>query len=255
MPLERALTGRVPTVVRVLDRDPALAAGLAATDAEAVRSRAVAEVMEVPAGRWQPPDTPGEGGLGLLVLDGLLERDVVLAGVGCAELIGAGDLIWPWEDEEGMPSIPAEMTWTALEPTTLAVLDARFAAVAGQWPPLLTRLVGRSARLTYSLAVHFAITCMIGLELRLLVLLWHLADRFGRVEAAGVVIPLPLTHDLLGRLVRARRPSVTAALGELARSGLVERRDDGAWVVHGDPPQDFERLRRGDGGPLDAREA
>jgi CTP:molybdopterin cytidylyltransferase MocA len=50
------------------------------------------------------------------------------------------------------------------------------------------------------------------------------------------VLELPLTHQVLGRLVGAQRPSVTTALSDLARRGVIERREDGAWILHGDPP-------------------
>ncbi|MDX6713590.1 MAG: family transcriptional regulator, cyclic receptor protein, partial [Baekduia sp.] len=38
----------------------------------------------------------------------------------------------------------------------------------------------------------------------------------------------------LARLVGARRPSVTSALGDLARDHLLERTEDG-WLLRGDP--------------------
>ncbi len=53
-------------------------------------------------------------------------------------------------------------------------------------------------------------------------LLWHLADRWGRVRSEGVVLPLRLTHSVLADLVAARRPTVTTSLSELARQELVE---------------------------------
>jgi CRP/FNR family cyclic AMP-dependent transcriptional regulator len=84
---------------------------------------------------------------------------------------------------------------------------------------------------------------MLGLELRLYVLFWHLADRFGHVAAEGVVVPLRLTHETLGRLVAARRPSVTTALKKLAEQGLVGAREDGTWLVGGDPPAEIQRMQ------------
>ena len=43
-----------------------------------------------------------------------------------------------------------------------------------------------------------------------------------------------LTHSALARLVGARRPSVTSALGDLGRDRLLERTEDG-WLLRGDP--------------------
>jgi len=56
------------------------------------------------------------------------------------------------------------------------------------------------------------------------------------VEREGVIVPLTLTHDILARLARARRPTVTRALGELKKRGVLQRRDDGWWILRGDPP-------------------
>jgi hypothetical protein len=63
-----------------------------------------------------------------------------------------------------------------------------------------------------------------------------MADRWGRVTPEGVVVPLRLTHELIGGLVGARRAPVTRALGRLADAGTVRRRADGAWVLRGVPP-------------------
>jgi CRP/FNR family transcriptional regulator, cyclic AMP receptor protein len=60
------------------------------------------------------------------------------------------------------------------------------------------------------------------------------------VRPEGIVVNLPLAHQRLADLIGAHRPSVTSAIGELTRSGLVSRRDDGIWILHGAPP---EKLR------------
>jgi CRP/FNR family cyclic AMP-dependent transcriptional regulator len=60
----------------------------------------------------------------------------------------------------------------------------------------------------------------------------------------GVVVPIELTHTALGRLIGARRSTVTLALGELSRSGTVVRRDDGAWVLRVDSNPSGVGLRR-----------
>jgi CRP-like cAMP-binding protein len=55
--------------------------------------------------------------------------------------------------------------------------------------------------------------------------LLQLARSHGRVVEGGVVIDLPLTHDLLAESVGSTRETVTLALRELMRSGFVERSD------------------------------
>jgi hypothetical protein len=70
-----------------------------------------------------------------------------------------------------------------------------------------------------------------------LLTLWHLAERWGKVTREGIVVPLPLGHQRLADIVGAHRPSVTTAMGALGKAGRVSRRDDGAWILHGDPPE------------------
>ena len=48
-------------------------------------------------------------------------------------------------------------------------------------------------------------------------------------------MPLVLSHRLIGELVGARRPTVSTALAELARDGQLVRRDDGTWLLTGEP--------------------
>jgi hypothetical protein len=36
---------------------------------------------------------------------------------------------------------------------------------------------------------------------------------------------------------------VTTALGQLRRSGEVERRPDGTWLLHGKPPQELGHVQ------------
>jgi CRP-like cAMP-binding protein len=91
--------------------------------------------------------------------------------------------------------------------------------------------VARSRQLT----VNMAIVHQARVDVRLHMLMWHLAGRWGRVRADGVVVPLHLTHAVLSDLVAARRPTVTSALSDLGRRGVVRAVDEG-WLLCGDPP-------------------
>jgi CRP-like cAMP-binding protein len=93
-----------------------------------------------------------------------------------------------------------------------------------------------------NLAINMAIIHQARVNVRLLMLLWHLADRWGRVRSEGVVLPLHLTHSVLADLVAARRPTVTSALTELARLGLVIPLDRG-WLLSGDPPGELLEIQ------------
>jgi hypothetical protein len=48
-----------------------------------------------------------------------------------------------------------------------------------------------------------------------------------------------VTHETLGRLVRAQRPSVTRALNQLTARGALSRAIDGTWRLHGAPPHEL----------------
>lgn len=233
--------------VRVLESDPDLAAELDPRTAEVARRHAVANVLELRPGRW---DAPGDaaahrGHLGLLVLEGTLSREMRLGTAISSELIGPGDVLRPWDGIADPAPVAAIVHWEALTPVRLAVLDREFTATIGRVPELITAIVARSVRRARSVGLHLAIRCVKRVELRLLLLFWHLADRFGRVTPDGVVIPLELTHARLGRLVGAQRPSVTTALGHLADKGLVRRHHGGTWLLCGELPDELLPLLAG----------
>jgi CRP/FNR family transcriptional regulator, cyclic AMP receptor protein len=128
-----------------------------------------------------------------------------------------------------------------LEPTRIAVLDRRTSEVVCRYPEVMTAVVARTVARAHALALSLAVTCITGVKVRLLVLLWHLADRWGKVTPSGVDVPLRLTHETLGKLVGARRPSVSTAIGELQRAGLLDPRRDG-WTLHGDAPEEVRQM-------------
>ena len=230
--------------MRLLEVDPDLAADLDERTAEQARARLVARVETIEPGSWDPnrmlpqPD----GHLGVLVIEGLMTRDVVIARTACAELVGRGDLLRPWEDLHAGAPIEVGVEWHVLEPTRVALIDRRLVQQLGYWPEILSVMVLRSVARAQALSLSLAITCMTGLKLRLLILFWHLADRWGKVRPEGVVVPLSLTHRMVGRLVGASRPSVSTALKELENEGELVPRQGGGWILQGDPPEDLALL-------------
>jgi hypothetical protein len=123
------------------------------------------------------------------------------------------------------------ISWTVLAPTTLAVLGARWLAAVARWPQLSVALQRRVDVLARRMATHQAISQLPRVEDRLLALLLHLAEDWGRMTSEGVVVDLVLTHAELGRLAGARRPTVSLALAQLDREGAVRRREDGSWLL------------------------
>jgi CRP-like cAMP-binding protein len=177
---------------------------------------------------------------GLLVLDGVVGRELESAGmVAGTELLGPGDLLRPSQEDD---ILELDVHWRVLTPATAAVLDRHVAGQLCRWPEIVSELLGRVSERAHRLAVTHAIAQMTGIERRLHALLWHLAGRFGRVTADGVVMPVSLSHQMLGQIVGARRPTVSSALGVLARQQLVKRRADGGWLLVGEPPALGQRL-------------
>jgi CRP-like cAMP-binding protein len=222
-------------MVRVLEEDPDLAADLerhvAASAARELIAPAVAVTWTTRRSEWGLPG--GTVRLGLLVLEGLVLREVSVLGTRSAELLGPGDLVRPADVEAGMSlPVPAELSWTALAPLQVAALDEVFLAAACRYPAVLARLMARAVGRAQALALHEAITNLKHVETRLLVQFWHLAERWGRVGRDGVTITLPLTHEVLAKLVGAARPSVTTALGNLAARDLLTRDRDSWRLSH-----------------------
>ena len=190
--------------------------------------------MELPVGEWVPPrDQPEPGHLGYLLARGLIMREISVAGAWSVELLDQGDLLRPWiEDAASF----VEADWRVIEPARLVALDRRATRAAGDRRGLIEDLVDRAMRRSRSMAVHAAIAATRRIEDRLLLLLWHVAERRGRTGANGVEVSLPVTHETLAHLVGARRPSVTTALRRLEDRGALTRRRPGEWLLHGEPP-------------------
>jgi CRP/FNR family transcriptional regulator, cyclic AMP receptor protein len=231
--------------ISIVDADPDLAELLDGDEVEKARREALARVQHLSTGAWDA-GAAHQADIhhrGYLIIDGLLSREVDVLGRRCVELIGPADVMRPWSwDEEGS-HVRAEVGWTVLEPTRLAVLDHGLVVRIVPWPQLGVELFNRGTRRAHHLAVALAITHHQRVDDRLLLTLWHLAERWGRVHSDGVVLPLPLGHERLADLVGAQRPTVTSALGELTRAGTISRRDGGEWVLHGAPPEQLRHHR------------
>jgi CRP/FNR family cyclic AMP-dependent transcriptional regulator len=230
--------------VRVFDELPDLLQHVENGDLPTLR-QVTTQLLRIEPGVWQLRlnDSEVRGYLGLLVLDGLLSRQVTIGEATCAELLGGGDILRPWtEHDRGIVSIPAESRWQIVMPTRMAVLNSRFALQVARWPDVTAAIIDRVVQRARWLSFHLAVCHIVGVEVRLLIVLWHFADRWGRVTPTGLKLPLPLSHGLLAGIVGARRPTVSTALGVLRERGLVERTDDG-WLLHGAPPGELYELR------------
>jgi hypothetical protein len=224
-----------------LHEDPELAEAIEPGRRDAAADALVARQINIPAGAWQGRPTPIDGGIGLLVLEGVLVHRVGIDERYSAELLGEGDVLRSLRGEPPTSTLALTINWVILERARLAVLDERFVRQLAAFPQLAGRLFARSVLRTRQFAVNMAIVHQARVDTRLHMLFWHLAGRWGRVRSDGVVIPLRLTHTTLAELVAARRPTVTSALTDLARRGVLRPIDNG-WLLSGEPPSEIAGL-------------
>jgi hypothetical protein len=222
----------------LLDLLPELGERLAPSEWSAARARSLVQVETFPEGLWTPRLTrrDGRADTALLIARGLLIREVQIAGRISAELLGDGDLIYPWapRSEASLP----EGKWRALTAGYLAVVDELLVARIAPYPSVTASLARLSTLRGRFLAALTITRRLRRVEDRLTFLFALLCERWGRVTPDGVALRLPLRHEALGQLVGARRQAVTTALGGLRRRGLVLPLPDGGWLLTTDPAPD-----------------
>jgi CRP-like cAMP-binding protein len=165
---------------------------------------------------------------GAFVLDGMLLQRLQLGDHEAMRLIGPGDLI-----AAGMkPSstLVGGFRRRAISDLRLAVLGHDFLLAARRWPALIAGLHLRMAEQVDRAAAQITICQLARVADRVLAMMWLLAETWGRVTASGVTLPVSLTHEALGALVGARRPTVSLALAELIERGAVVRQRTG-WLL------------------------
>lgn len=222
----------------LFDVDPELAERLDERQRAEARTRAIVAVADLPAGAWSPRtmvDTTSRP-FAIMVTDGLLLREMLLAGSTATELLGPCDIVAATPAEDAL--LVSDVRWSVPETAQIAILDDRLLQILRAWPGVGRVLLDRSAKREAGLSMHRAIAQLPRVDQRLLAFFAHLAERWGRVAASGVVMPLHLTHETLGRLIGARRPTVSLALKDLAAEELLQRRNDGTWLLR------YEALER-----------
>lgn len=195
-------------------------------------------VLAVEAGGWDPrhAGAPCPADIGVLVLSGVIMRELCVHETPSGELFGPGDII------RAIPSASTELLersvrWDVLERASVASMDRGIGHLLRRYPEVMAVVLDRLNARAERLAVTQAISQITGVHTRVEALLWHLAERWGRVGADGVIMPLRLSHRMIGSLVGARRPTVSTAIARLADDGRVARRFDGTWLLcAGAPP-------------------
>lgn len=212
--------------IRLLDAEPGLAFGLAEAEHEAL-SQLVVPALRVPAGHWQPPERL-DATIGAFVVGGMLLRAGNTFGRADLQLFGPGDIL----DHDALAGPGA--TWRALEPAHLAILGDRFIVAARRWPQLISGFARMLFEAQREQHMRAAICAMPRVEERILALFSHLAGRWGRVTPHGITLRLPITHETLGTLIGARRPTVSLALTTLRDQQLLTRSSQGLWLLPAD---------------------
>jgi CRP/FNR family transcriptional regulator, cyclic AMP receptor protein len=218
--------------VALLREDFELAERVPSADRERACRTVLTPVLELAAGtvdlsHQRLTDTA----FALLVIDGTLTYEVAVGGRAMIEFAIRGDVLSPWPPPGTAPD--SHLSLSALDDVRLAVLDHRFITAAAAWPGLMIAIQRRLHDQQHRLAAHGAICQLPHVEQRVMAIMWHLAFRTGRVTIEGTVVPHPLSHRALARLIGASRPTVSLAISSLQRQGCVRRRDDGTWLLVG----------------------
>jgi CRP/FNR family cyclic AMP-dependent transcriptional regulator len=221
--------------VSLLSVEPDLASRIPRADLVLARRHLTARVASIGEG----PVELGVGGPGrppfaAIVLDGLLLREVTVMDQPAAQLVGPGDILG-LEHGTGV-LLPRSVSLTCAVPCRLGVLDDPVLLAFRRWPDVGAAFIERANEQLERVALQHAIGQLPRVHDRILATLWHLAERYGRVTPSGIHLPITLTHRLLGRLVGARRPTVSLALSELEGDGSIGRRADRTWLILRMPP-------------------
>jgi CRP/FNR family transcriptional regulator, cyclic AMP receptor protein len=226
-----------PRLIPLLDAD--LGLGQLVPDARRAEARAelLARVVLLPAGEWDTRRLEAgvrAGHLGLLMLSGVVAYETLIGGEVSTELLGPGDILRPWSLEAPAPLVARTHRWHILSECRAAVLDRDATARLASWPEVNAVIVDRLAERTKRLATTQAISQLTRVDRRVLAVFWCLAERWGRVTNDGVRVPLTLSHRMIGQLVGARRPTVSASVRLLADQGALVRHHDGTWLLAGE---------------------
>jgi CRP/FNR family transcriptional regulator, cyclic AMP receptor protein len=206
------------------------------------------EVHVIEPGPWDGamPGRADPSDVGLLLLDGVISREIIVADTVSTELLGPGDILRMWSLQPATPLLRLTVRWTCLAESRVAVLDRRLGAHLTRWPEVNAALIDRLNDRAQRLATTQAISQLTRVDRRLLALFWHLAERWGRVTAEGVAVPLTLSHRMLGQLVGARRQTISTAIGDLAKRHALVRREDDTWLLSSEriglPTEEAQRV-------------
>ena len=171
------------------------------------------------------------------ILDGILLHRLQVADQSALRLLGPDDIV---SLSGSGPSMLAAYSYRAAAPTRLAMLGNEMLVASQRWPRIVAGIHVRALEQVERLGTQLAICQLPRVDQRIVALMWMLAESWGTVTPHGTRLPLSLTHDALGGLIGARRPTVTLALRELTERGAIVRQRDG-WLLLEGPPEPSAR--------------
>ncbi len=215
--------------IRLLDVDPDLGRFLAHEDLAEARQLVLSVVTVAREEEYTLSEILDRHDVfAAILLTGLMLEEIQVAEHMGMRLLGPGDVVWPRASTPSM--LVTDLSTRVLAGSRLALLGPDLLLAGRRWPGLSRALYARFAQQADRLTTQLVICQLPRVDQRLHALMWLLAESWGRVTPAGTTLPLKLTHDILGALIGARRPTVTLALRDLAERGAVVRQDQG-WLL------------------------
>lgn len=224
------MPAHLPTPIRLLREDAALARCVPDAERASAEAQLVARTVNVAPGVVDPTAMAADATtFALLLISGLLRSDVDFDGRRTSETLIPGDVLLPHRPRPD--GFETQRRVSAQSWATVALLDRRFMRAANQWPELMVELHQRLADQEHRIAVNGAIGQLPRTDDRIVSAFRQLAFRLGEDALDGRVLPVPMTHAEIGQMVGASRPTVSLALMRLAAEGRLERRTDGTWLL------------------------
>lgn len=171
---------------------------------------------------------------GATVFDGIVINALRLGDQTGIQLLGPGDVLVSRSDL--WPTWMTELELRLAAPAQLCLLGDELLAAVYRWPRVIQGLYASLADQLQRLTAQLVICQLPRVEDRLLAMLWLLSETWGQVTTSGTRLPLTLTHETLGAMIGARRPTVSLALRRLAEEGAVIHQDSG-WLLLQPPPE------------------
>ena len=168
------------------------------------------------------------------VLDGMVAHALQIGEQSGIQLLGPGNLLI--HNSAACPPWLDRIDFRLVGRARLALLGDEFLEAARRAPRVISSLYECVAEQSQRVTGQLVICQLPRVEQRVLALLWLLAESWGQVTSGGVRLPLMLTHEILGAMIGARRPTVTLALSKLSEEGAIVHQDSG-WLLLEPPPE------------------